>query len=112
MFPAGMRVSSDRVIRQLLYSLIVFCIIEVDVNKTVCRPHPVVDSSDHDGYLGLVDIGMHPFVRCRWGIRHLERGNLLGMPDPGTIDVLSASIYFRSPFVAPRPPKIIGEVER
>jgi hypothetical protein len=49
-------------------------IFEINVDKTVGRPHPVINASDQNRYLSFVDIILHLFfLPSGWqGVRHLE----------------------------------------
>ena len=108
MLPTGMRIHGHSWVRIIMDSLTVPRILEINVDKAVCSPHPVIDAIDQNRYLSFVDIILHLICFCWYGFRHLEMNDLFWPPKWTTVHSLSASIFFHR---VCRSPGIVGEVE-
>jgi len=108
MLPTGMRIHWHSWVRIIMDSLTVSRILEINVDKAVCSPHPVIDAIDQNRYLSFVDIILHLICSCWYGVRHFEMNDLFWPPKRTTVHPLSASIFFHR---VCRSPGIVGEVE-
>lgn len=108
MFPTGMRVHTVHSQSWIRIKMDSLSFLEINVDKTVCSPHPVINASDQNRYLSFVNIILHLICSGWHGVRHLEMNDLFWPPKGTTIHSFSASIFFHG---VCRSPGIVGEVE-